>query len=237
VGTRLFDYLFTQIRKSHDNEREITMSKIPKTTSCICKKQGCWGDGNNHIPAYCYANNHINALDNANKKYSEETTIDYYKSASLVSSKYDGMRPRIAEAIDFVKEMGFHKIGFAACLAFEYEMKTIREIFVKEELEPIIVGCQIGNSTPGDRGVAELLKYSNSTCNPIGQAEILNEESTQLNFIVGLYMGHDILFSEYSSAPVSTLVVKDRMTGNNPVAALHGYHLRKSLLGIDRWEK
>ena len=44
------------------------------------------------------------------------------------------MRPRIAEALDFVKEMGFHKIGFAACLAFEYEMKTIREIFVKEEL-------------------------------------------------------------------------------------------------------
>ena len=126
------------------------------------------------------------------------------------------MRPRIAEALDFVKEMGFHKIGFAACLAFEHEMKTIREIFVKEELDPIIVGCQIGNSTPGDRGVAELLKYSNSTCNPIGQAEILNEESTQLNFIVGLCMGHDILFSEYSRASVSTLVVKDRMTGNNP---------------------
>ncbi len=45
-------------------------------------------------------------------------------------------------------------------------------------------------------------------------------------------MGHDILFSRYSNAPVSTLIVKDRITGNNPAAALYGWHRRKQLIGI-----
>ena len=116
-------------------------------------------------------------------------------------------------------------------------MKIIKKLCIKEGIEPIIVGCQIGNSAPEDRGFPELTKYSNSTCNTLGQAEILNKEKTQLNFIVGLCIGHDIIFSEYSKAPVSTLLVKDRKTGNNPVAAFHGYHLRKSLFGEDRWEK
>ena len=31
-----------------------------------------------------------------------------------------------------------------------------------------------------------------------------------------------MLFAKYSSAPVTTLVVKDRVTGHNPVAVLYG---------------
>lgn len=78
---------------------------------------------------------------------------------------------------------------------------------------------------------------ANATCNPIAQAEILNREQTELNYIVGLCMGHDILFTRYSEAPVSTLIVKDRMTGNNPAAALYGYHARKSLFKLPRMDK
>ena len=46
-------------------------------------------------------------------------------------------------------------------------------------------------------------------------------------------MGHDIIFNQYSKAPVSTLIVKDRVTGNNPAAAIYGYHRRKDLFGND----
>ena len=46
-------------------------------------------------------------------------------------------------------------------------------------------------------------------------------------------MGHDILFNQYSMAPVSTLIVKDRVTGNNPAAALYGWHRRKDLFGVE----
>ena len=62
-------------------------------------------------------------------------------------------------------------------------------------------------------------------CNPIVQAEILNSEKTDLNIIVGLCIGHDIQFNNYSDAPVTTLIVKDRVTGHNPFATLYSdYH-------------
>ena len=59
-------------------------------------------------------------------------------------------------------------------------------------------------------------------CNPVAQARILNEVGTDLNVIVGLCVGHDMLFTRHSAAPVTTLVVKDRVTGHNPVAVLYG---------------
>jgi len=34
-------------------------------------------------------------------------------------------------------------------------------------------------------------------------------------------VGHDSLFYKYAEAPSTTLVVKDRVLGNNPVAALY----------------
>jgi uncharacterized metal-binding protein len=43
-----------------------------------------------------------------------------------------------------------------------------------------------------------------------------------MNVIVGLCVGHDMLFSKHSRAPVTTLVVKDRVTGHNPAAVLYG---------------
>ena len=53
------------------------------------------------------------------------------------------------------------------------------------------------------------------------QAELLNREGTQFNVCLGLCVGHDSLFYKYSKALVTTLVAKDRVTGNNPVAAIY----------------
>lgn len=40
------------------------------------------------------------------------------------------------------------------------------------------------------------------------------------NIAVGLCVGHDMLFNKYSQAPVTTLVVKDRVNSHNPLKAL-----------------
>ncbi len=65
-------------------------------------------------------------------------------------------------------------------------------------------------------------------CNPIGQALVLNKEKTDLNIILGLCIGHDILFTQHSAAPVTTLAVKDRVLAHNPLGALYsGYYLKK----------
>ncbi|MBM3241134.1 DUF1847 domain-containing protein [Candidatus Poribacteria bacterium] len=51
-----------------------------------------------------------------------------------------------------------------------------------------------------------------------------------MNVIMGLCMGHDILFSKFSQAPVTTLVVKDRAMCHNPAAPLVNRYWRDTFL-------
>jgi uncharacterized metal-binding protein len=62
-------------------------------------------------------------------------------------------------------------------------------------------------------------------CNPITQAEILNEAGTDFNVLVGLCVGHDSLFLKNAEALTTVLVTKDRVLGHNPVAALYGVNV------------
>jgi len=59
-----------------------------------------------------------------------------------------------------------------------------------------------------------------AACNPILQAEMLNRAGAQVNIIVGLCIGHDMLFTKNSKAPVTILIVKDRLLGHNPIKGL-----------------
>lgn len=68
-------------------------------------------------------------------------------------------------------------------------------------------------------------KKFEAACNPLLQAELLNQAETGINIIIGLCVGHDMLFTMNSNAPVTTLIVKDRFTGHNPVVSLYTeYH-------------
>ncbi len=76
-------------------------------------------------------------------------------------------------------------------------------------------------------------------CNPVAQAVLMNRAGTDMNIIVGLCVGHDMLFSKHSEAPVTTLVVKDRVTGHNPVSVLYGqnfYYKRLQSVMLDTGE-
>ena len=66
-------------------------------------------------------------------------------------------------------------------------------------------------------------------CNPKTQAKILNEAKTELNFIVGLCVGHDMLFTKASDAPVSSIITKDRVLANNPAGAVYSRYWRRKL--------
>lgn len=205
------------------------MDSKPKL-HCICKPKGC----RHGVPDYCVAHDYRDEIDRARQQYSTPDNLAIYEAASIVGSKNDGFRPRIEEALDFCAQLKLTRIGFAACNAFESELALLRALFTERGFEVVAVACQIGRVTAEQRGTPHLAEYTNANCNPIAQAEILNAEGTELNFIVGLCMGHDILFTRHSNAPVSTLIVKDRMMGNNPAAALYGYHARRSLFGLKR---
>ncbi len=207
-----------------------------KTQNCVCSKQGCWRDDEEKIPKYCQANKFLDEIEVSKGEYQKTSNMGIYEAACVVGAENDGFRPRIEEVLHFTKHLHLAKVGFATCNAFEKEMRTLEKLFSREGLDVVCAACQIGWVTAEERGVPKLGDYVNSTCNPIAQAKILNREQTEINFIIGLCLGHDILFTRYSKAPVSTLIVKDRMTGNNPAAALYGYHARRFLFNLPRMD-
>jgi uncharacterized metal-binding protein len=122
--------------------------------------------------------------------------------------------------------MGYKKIGMATCIGLLDEAQRLSAILKAQGFEPLSVCCKVGSIDKLELGLAESDKVRPGTfepaCNPIAQAEICNRLETNMNIIVGLCVGHDMLFSKHSKAPVTTLIVKDRVTGHNPIAVLYG---------------
>ena len=211
--------------------------KNEKLSSCLCAKQQCWRGKDLKIPGYCQANNYLEEIEKTKKEYAKPENNQIYDAACVVGAVKDGFRPRVEEALHFSKQLNLTQIGFATCVAFKYEIEVLERLFTQEGFQVYCVSCQIGRVSAVDRDLPHLNEYVNAACNPIAQARILNSAGTELNFIVGLCLGHDILFTQHSKAPVSTLIVKDRMTGNNPSAALYGWHARRKLFNIPRMDE
>jgi uncharacterized metal-binding protein len=134
---------------------------------------------------------------------------------------------RVEDTIAFARLMGYRRIGVATCVGLLEETRRLEQILRAQGLEPVSVCCKVGSVDKGAAlGIPDGEKVRPGTfepaCNPLAQAEILNASGTDLNVIVGLCVGHDALFTRHSKAPVTTLVVKDRVTGHNPAAVLYG---------------
>jgi len=146
-------------------------------------------------------------------------------AAAEVEGLYYCKINRVEETVAFARRIGAQRIGIATCLGLIEETRTLVKILRLAGMEPITALCKVGSVDKTEIGVAEELKIKcggfEACCNPVLQARLLNRENTGLNIIMGLCVGHDSLFSRHSEAPVTTLVVKDRVLGHNPVAALY----------------
>jgi uncharacterized metal-binding protein len=149
---------------------------------------------------------------------------------------------RVEDTIALAGLMGWKKIGIATCIGLLAETDSLAAILTAQGFEPLTVCCKAGSIDKSSLGIAEEDKVRPNTfepaCNPIAQAELCNRAGTDMNIIVGLCVGHDMLFNKYSKAPVTTLVCKDRVTGHNPVAVLYGQNfyykrLQKGPIEID----
>lgn len=133
---------------------------------------------------------------------------------------------RVEDTIAFAKLMGYTRIGIATCIGLLDEAERLAAVLRTQDLEPMSVCCKAGSIDKLELGLKESDKVRPGTfepaCNPIAQAEICNRLNTDMNIILGLCVGHDMLFNKHSQAPVTTLVVKDRVTGHNPIAVLYG---------------
>lgn len=155
------------------------------------------------------------------KKLYPEHEIDLLKTSATVESKYYMQKTRIEEIILFSQMMGYKRIGLAFCIGLEKEASVIQSIF-RKHFKVDSACCKICGIDKADFDLEKIDKNRNeSMCNPIGQASVLNEKNTNLNIIIGLCIGHDLLFTEHSKAPVTTLVVKDRILAHNPLGAIY----------------
>jgi len=125
---------------------------------------------------------------------------------------------RIEETMEFARRCNYKKIGIAFCSALIKEAAIIDKIFIANGFETESIICKIGSSS---KAVVGMEGSKAPICNPIVQAKFLNEQKTEFNVVVGLCVGHDSLFYKNSEAPVTTLIVKDKVLAHNPVGAIY----------------
>ncbi len=148
-----------------------------------------------------------------------------YTNRELGYSRVRPAKPRIEEILEFISKMGYKKVGLAFCVGLRKEAAAVEALFASRGLEMISAICKIAGVPKEMIGLKDHEKIAigepEAMCNPILQAEVLNDEKTEFNVLLGLCVGHDSLFLKYASAPCTVLAVKDRVTGHNPLAAVY----------------
>ena len=168
----------------------------------------------------------------ADVEYIEEN-LESMKISAQIESRYYMEKTRLEELILYAKGMGYKKLGIAFCIGLEREAKIIHEILTRD-FEVFSVCCKVCGIDKDSYGLDKLHSGSfEAVCNPIGQSLILNEEKTDLNIILGLCIGHDILFTQHSQAPVTTLAVKDRVLAHNPLGAIYSNYYLEHRFNIE----
>ena len=134
----------------------------------------------------------------------------------VAEDSLDPKLDRVNEIVAYCKEVGINKVGIANCISFEKLASQLEEVLTSNGLQVAKANCKLGKVK-----FHELLPgYKGTSCNPAGQANHLEERNTELNIMMGLCLGHDIIFNSKSKAPVTPLLVKDRKYNHNPLRAL-----------------
>jgi uncharacterized metal-binding protein len=206
-----------------------------KTKCTKCKMIVCITKNYDQGSENCPAKTKQDVIQNSKSKYAQPEIREFARQAILQHNEAilklpeGGMiprNPRVEEIAQFAKKMGYRKIGIAFCSALRKEAQVVGEILENRGFDVISVCCTVGNFSVETVGITEDQKLGGPgswqpMCNPITQAEILNDEEVEFNIAVGLCVGHDSLFFMHAKAPTTVLIVKDRVFGNNPVVALH----------------
>lgn len=199
-----------------------TMRKDLTQTCVDCGTQNCKYQDRTY-PDFC-PTDHLRDEDRqwALARYDEGNNRQVMIASAEV--EYEGycQWTRVQEIMEFARKIHAQRIGIANCIGLINEARIFARILRANGFEPYSVICKVAGQTKTSMGIpARCESIGAAMCNPILQARLLNEARTDLNVVIGLCVGHDSLFYKYSDAYVTTLVTKDRVTGNNPAAALY----------------
>jgi uncharacterized metal-binding protein len=148
------------------------------------------------------------------------TSLYSDKDKQVLKVAEDSLDPRIDrvhEIIEYALEAKIKRIGIANCTTFNKEAEMLAEELAQAGFEVETVNCKFGRVPFNDL----LEGYKGTSCNPVGQAKYLENKNTELNIMMGLCVGHDILFNSKSKAPVTPLLVKDRKRAHHTLGHFH----------------
>ena len=203
------------------------MNDEEKELSCAeCGTLNCHKHESRY-PKFCLTTNIDDVMLEESLECYQEEGIDrkIAMAAADIEGQYYGQLTRVEEILAFARRIGAKKIGIASCVGLAAESKIFAEILKVNGFDVFMAICKVGSRDKVEIGLKEEQKIRPNTfepmCNPVLQAKYLNKAKTELNVIMGLCVGHDSLFIKYAKATTTYLVVKDRVLGHNPIAALH----------------
>ena len=173
----------------------------------------------------------FNGAERDEALYADPRIVELHRAASAIEARHYCKEPRIREIMLFAKEMGYRRLGLAFCVGLAAEAEVVAEI-LGQEFDVVSICCKVCGIAKKTFGFEQIVpdKDHETMCNPAGQATYLNEAGTELNIVCGLCVGHDAIFNLTSKAPVTTLIVKDRVLAHNPVGAIYSRYIRRRLL-------
>jgi uncharacterized metal-binding protein len=112
---------------------------------------------------------------------------------------------RIEQIIEYLKEFGHQKIGIVTCIAFSKQSKDLQKILEQEGFEVTNVHCREGELDKSDYTEDK----TGSSCNPAYQAKAMEDKDVDFIIVLGLCLGHDLVFQKHNKKPYTNLIVKD----------------------------
>lgn len=190
-----------------------------------CRVFACFSGKMEKAPPGCPMELQDEVIEKAKAEYGKQDVLNIARNAALVEQEGYCRWTRVEEIMIFARKSGFKKIGLAFCIGLRREAALFNRILQDNGFETVAVTCKTGSVPKEHLGLTEEEKLKpgsfEAMCNPVAQAELMNEQATDLNVILGLCVGHDSLFIRYSNAPVTVLAAKDRVLAHNPLGALY----------------
>jgi len=182
----------------------------------------------------CYEGKDCHGLARDAKLRYEGHALKSMRTSGRIEGEHYMKKTRLEELVQYAKEMGMTKLGIAFCVGLSSEARVVADILAKEGFEVHSVCCKVCGIDKSDLGVVKMHGDDGreAICNPIGQAMCLADCGTEMNIIIGLCIGHDMLFTEHSEAPVTTFIVKDRVLAHNPAGAVYSGYYKVTRFGL-----
>jgi len=192
------------------------------TYACAtCKRTSCFRGEFDQMPRTCPTRTEV-AIAQDRSPYLDGERAEVMRVADRTPFADDGsQRNRVQELVRFAQARGMGRVGIAFCVTLIKEAQELARQLRAGGLDPELVCCRVGAIDYDQIGLpkAHPDRFA-AICNPVAQARLLNQSHVDLVAQLGLCIGHDLILQEECDAPVTTLVVKDRVFDHHSVLAL-----------------